>query len=159
MSEEPVVYEGAVLDEWIDYNGHMNDACYVRVFSDSIDGLMDCLGIDAAFRSRERVSIYTLQTVVHYLNELKAGEAIVVTAGVLEYDSKKMRVFLTMWDPARTHRFATMEALLLHVNMVARRSCAFRAATLGAIDALHSARNEEPWPASAGQGIALRRDR
>ncbi|AOJ96199.1 thioesterase family protein [Burkholderia multivorans] len=159
MSEEPVVYEGAVLDEWIDYNGHMNDACYVRVFSDSIDALMDRLGIDAAFRSRERVSIYTLQVVVHYLNELKAGERLVVTARVLEYDSKKMRVFLTMQDPARTHRFATMEALLLHVDMAARRSCAFRAATLEAIDVLHAARRDEAWPALAGEGIALRRDR
>ncbi|WP_269505859.1 thioesterase family protein [Burkholderia sp. IMCC1007] len=159
MSEEPVVYEGTVLDEWIDYNGHMNDACYVRVFSDSIDGLMDHLGIDAAFRSRENVSIYTLQTVVHYLKELRAGEPLAVTASVLEYDSRKLRVFLSMQDPARTHRFATMEALLLHVDMAARRSCAFRAATLEVIDALHASRRNEAWPASAGQGIALRRDR
>ncbi|QTD93293.1 thioesterase family protein [Burkholderia anthina] len=159
MSEEPVVYEGTVLDEWIDYNGHMNEACYVRVFSESIDGLMDHLGIDAAFRARENVSIYTLQTVVHYLKELRAGEPLAVTARVLEYDSRKVRVFLTMCDPLRLHRFATMEALLLHVDMASRRSGAFRAATLDAIDALHAARRHAPWPACAGEGIALRRER
>ncbi|WP_321897469.1 thioesterase family protein [Burkholderia cepacia] len=159
MSEEPVVYEGTVLDQWIDYNGHMNDACYVRVFSDSIDGLMDHLGIHAAFRSHERVSIYTLQTVVLYLNELQAGEPIVVTARVLEYDSKKMRVFLTMRDPSDTHRFATMEALLLHVDMALRRGAPFKQETLGLIEMLHESQRGTPWPESAGTGIALQRAR
>lgn len=155
MHAELVVHEGQVRAEWIDYNGHMNDACYVRVFSESIDRWLDCIGMDDAFRSRERVSVYTLQTVVHYLKEIGPGAPYVVTARVLEHDSKKCRVFLTMRHPIDAGHFATMEALLLHVDMTLRRSTAFRAQTLARLDALLAAQRESPWPVQAGRGISL----
>ena len=31
------VYESAVAAEWVDYNGHMNDAAYALVFSRSVE--------------------------------------------------------------------------------------------------------------------------
>lgn len=157
MKAEPVVFEGKVLREWIDYNGHMNDACYVRVFSESIDNLMDYLGMNEGFRHREQVSIYTLQTVVHYLKEAALDDPLVVTVRLLEYDSKKLRVFFTLRDPSSAAHFATMEALLLHVDMSVRRSSVFREATVERIEALFAAQRDLSWPGRAGEGIALRR--
>lgn len=157
MKAEPVVFEGKVLREWIDYNGHMNDACYVRVFSEAIDNLMDYLGMNEAFRHREQVSIYTLQTVVHYLKEAALDDPLVVTVRLLEYDSKKLRVFFTMRDSSGAAHLATMEALLLHVDMSVRRSSVFREATLERIKVLFEAQRDLPWPGRAGEGIALRR--
>lgn len=155
MQAELAVHEGQVRAEWIDYNGHMNDACYVRVFSESIDRWLDRIGMDDAFRSRERVSVYTLQTVVHYLKEIGLGAPFVVTARVLEHDSRKCRVFLTMRHPIDAEHFATMEALLLHVDMTLRRSTAFREQTLARLDALFAAQRDAPLPAQAGRGISL----
>ncbi|QCP49081.1 thioesterase [Trinickia violacea] len=159
MNDEPVVYAGKVLEKWIDYNEHMNDACYVSVFSESIDNLMDYIGIDEKFRAFEGVSIYTLQTSVHYLKELGLGGSLAVSARLLEYDSKKLRVFLTMGDPSFAEHFATMEALLLHVDMTVRRSSPFRTKTLEKIGALFAAQREKPWPARAGEGISLQKGR
>ena len=33
------LFKAQVQDDWIDYNGHMNDAAYARVFSLSVDRL------------------------------------------------------------------------------------------------------------------------
>jgi len=46
------IHESAVLPEWIDYNGHLRDAYYGLIFSESIDSLMDRVGLDAAYRAR-----------------------------------------------------------------------------------------------------------
>ena len=46
------VYATTVAGDWIDYNGHMNDAAYALVFSRSLDALMDRIGLDAATRKR-----------------------------------------------------------------------------------------------------------
>lgn len=155
MQNQPSVYEGRVLPQWIDYNGHMNDACYVTVFSQAIDGFMDLIGLHADFRSEQQLSIYTLQSVVHYLQEVGEGEPLQVLAQVLEHDGKKIRLFLTLLHGASHARLATMETLLLHVDMRVRRAAAFQPATLATLQALASQQAELEWPAEAGRGVSL----
>jgi acyl-CoA thioester hydrolase len=45
------VYETPILAEWIDYNGHLRDAYYGLIFSQSTDALMDRIGL-TAYRGR-----------------------------------------------------------------------------------------------------------
>ena len=68
------IYRTAVKPEWLDYNGHMNEAYYVLVFSDATDAFMDYTGQDDAFRKRTGHTIYTLETHVMYLLEVGEGE-------------------------------------------------------------------------------------
>ena len=53
------LYRTAVKPEWLDYNGHMNEAYYVLIFSKSTDEFMDYAGQDAGYRTRTNTSIYT----------------------------------------------------------------------------------------------------
>ena len=69
------VLEATVVSEWVDYNGHMNDAAYAIVFSRSVDALMDRIGLDAAARKRTGQSLFTLQMMLHYFKEAKEGDA------------------------------------------------------------------------------------
>ena len=41
-----------VLPEWIDCNGHMQDAYYGLIFSKAVDALQDDLGFDQAYRQK-----------------------------------------------------------------------------------------------------------
>ncbi|WP_044874462.1 thioesterase family protein [Pseudomonas sp. LFM046] len=159
MKIQPTVYEGCVLPEWIDYNGHMNDACYVNVFSKAIDAFMDYIGLDESFRSQQQLSIYTLQSVVHYLQEVGEGEPLQVVAHVLEHDSKKIRLFLTMQHASSHSRLSTMETLLLHVDMSVRRAAAFRPETLDKLETLANQQRDLGWPAEAGHGVSLQKRR
>ena len=40
------VYHTDVKSSWVDYNGHMNDAEYNRVFSDATDAWLAYIGLD-----------------------------------------------------------------------------------------------------------------
>ena len=90
------VLETTVASEWVDYNGHMNDAAYAIAFSRAGDALMDRIGLDAGARKRTGQSLFTLQVMLHYFKEAKEGDAFAVTCHLLEHDDKRMRLWLEM---------------------------------------------------------------
>ena len=157
MTLKNAVFNGPVSPEWIDYNGHMNDACYVVVFSKAIDEFMVQLGLDEAFRDQHNVSVYTLQSMVHYLQEVSEGEPLIVEVQLLESDSKKLRVFFTMLHGNSGEELAAMETLLLHMDMTNHRAAPFLAETQDKVNILQNAHNGLAFPALAGRSIALRR--
>ncbi|UTW10948.1 thioesterase family protein [Marinobacterium rhizophilum] len=159
MATELNVFDGPVQPEWIDYNGHMNDACYVLVFSQAIDEFMVKIGLDESFRSAHQASIYTLQSMVHYLQEVSLGEPLRVSAQLLESDAKKLRVFFTMQHGESGDVLAAMETLLLHMDMAAHRAAPMLADTAARVEALRLHQADLEWPALAGRSIALTRPR
>ena len=108
------VLETTVVSDWVDYNGHMNDAAYAIVFSRSVDALMDRVGLDAAARKRTGQTLFTLQMMLHYFKEAKEGDALAVSCQLLEHDDKRMRVWLDMTAPGG-ERVAASEQLLISV--------------------------------------------
>jgi acyl-CoA thioester hydrolase len=159
MTTELTVFEGPVQPEWIDYNGHMNDACYVLVFSQAIDEFMLQIGLDESFRAEHQVSIYTLQSMVHYLQEVSLGEPLQVSARLLESDAKKLRVFFTMRHGVSGDELAAMETLLLHMDMAAHRAAPMLPDTAARVETLQRHQAGLEWPALAGRSIALSRPR
>mgnify|MGYP003625504203 FL=1 len=151
------LFESPVLPEWIDYNGHMNDACYVVAFSQAVEGFMSCIDLNETFRSEHDVSIYTLQSMVSYLHEVSEGENIVIKGQLLESDAKKLRLFLTM-SHATTHvELATMETLLLHMDMIRHKASPFLPHTLSLVENIQTAHNKLETPKNAGKPISLKR--
>src|SRR5271154_4308826 len=152
------VLEATVVSEWVDYNGHMNDAAYAIVFSRSIDALMDRVGLDAAARKRTGQSLFTLQMMLHYFKEAKEGDAIAVACHLLEHDDKRMRVWLDM-PPPGVEPLAASEQLLISVALgeAGSRAAPWGYETKAALDALAKAQSSLPHPPAAGAGVALKR--
>lgn len=147
-----------VTSEWLDYNGHMNDAAYAIVFSRSVDALMDRIGLDAKARERTGRTLYTLQMMLHYFREAKEGDILAVVCRLLEHDDKRMRVWLEMTG-ASGDIIAASEQLLLSVQRGedAPRATPWSFETLAALDALQKAQSGAPHPPQAGQGVSLTR--
>ena len=51
---DPVVWTEPVLDEWIDYNGHLSEPYYVLVLGHATDAVMDHVGLGPEYRARAR---------------------------------------------------------------------------------------------------------
>jgi acyl-CoA thioester hydrolase len=147
-----------VVAEWVDYNGHMNDAAYAIVFSRSVDALMDRIGLDAKVRERTGQTLYTMQTMLHYFKEAREGEALSVAAHVLEHDDKRIRVWLDMTD-TKGERLAASEQLLLSIvkSDASARAAPWTFETMAALEALAKAQKDMPHPPEAGAGVAIRR--
>lgn len=156
--DAPLRLHGAtVLPEWVDYNGHMNEAYYVLVFSNATDAFMDLAGMDAAYRAAANASVYTLETHVLYLREAKEGEALRVDTQLLGFDSRRFRLFHTLYHAADGARLATGEHMLLHVDMGGPRAAPFPPAIAQRLAAIAESHASLPTPEEAGRAITLSR--
>jgi acyl-CoA thioester hydrolase len=147
-----------VASDWVDYNGHMNDAAYALVFSRATDALMDRIGLDAAARKASGRTLYTLQVMLHYLQEASEGAPLFVACQLLEHDDKRMRVWLEMRTGRDGAVLAASEQLLLSIDKNdGAKAAPWRTETLAALDALAKAHRGLAAPKLAGSGIALKR--
>ncbi len=72
-SGEPVVWREPVLDEWIDYNGHLSEPYYVLVLGHATDAVMDAVGLGPEYRAAHAASLFTVEAHVRYLDQVAAG--------------------------------------------------------------------------------------
>ena len=149
--------ECVVIEDWIDYNGHMNDAAYALVFSRAGDAFMDDVGLDAATRKATGWTLYTAQVMLHYFKEAKLGAPLSVRARVLEFDEKRVRMWMEMFEGEA--RLAATEQLMLSVaaGVSGARVAPWRKKTLEALARLAAAEVGCEPPELAGRGIILKR--
>ncbi|MBB3143246.1 thioesterase family protein [Halomonas organivorans] len=145
--------ETRVAPEWVDYNGHMNDAEYARVFSLGVEALMDAIGLDEAGRRGHGYTIFTLETHLCYRREAHEGQPLAVEVIVLDRDAKRLHAFFEMFDTEGT-LLATSEQMLMGIDSEAGRPAPFPAPVEAAIGELPSAA-ADAWPELAGRRIGL----
>jgi len=110
------LYRARLLQDWIDYNGHLRDAYFGLVMSYAIDDIMDHLGLHAAYRERTRCTLYTLELHMRYLHEVKGTDDLVVETSILDADRKRIQMGCRFMCSRLTEAAATGEVMLLHVH-------------------------------------------
>lgn len=111
-----LIYRTALAPEWIDYNGHLRDAFYGLIVSYACDALMDRLGMDAGYRERTRNTLYTVEMHVHYLQEVKKSDTVVVNVRMLGADQKRIHAAFDVVREGDAVVAASAEQMLLHVH-------------------------------------------
>lgn len=89
-------FETTVKPEWIDYNGHMQDAYYGLVFSYAVDAMQDEVGFDAEYRARTGCTIYLLEDHKYYLKEVKEADHLHIETRILNCDEKRFHLHMQM---------------------------------------------------------------
>jgi len=110
------IYETPIRSEWIDYNGHLQDAYYALILSKATDALMDRVGLDAGYRTRTGGTLYTLEMHLHFLQEVKQADTALVNVRLLGVDRKRIHTAFEILRAGHTHAAATAEIMLLHVR-------------------------------------------
>ena len=153
-----VLWDLDVAPDWVDYNGHMNDAAYALVFSRAGDRWMERIGIGAEVRQTTGYTLYTLQIMLHYFQEAKVGQPLRVTAQVLEFDAKRARLWMEMRAGAEGPLLAATEQLYLSVRQAEEtRAAPWREETQALLREMGQAHAALPVPPQAGRGISLRK--
>ena len=116
---EPIsTYRRVVPLDWVDYNGHMNEAKYLQAFGDATDRFMHLLGCDAEYIAAGS-SYFTAETHIRHVDEAHAGTEIDVRTQLILGKGKKLHIFHAMY--AGETLLATGEHFLLHVSLETRR--------------------------------------
>ena len=146
-----------VIEDWIDYNGHMNMAFYNVVFDKSVDALFLELGIGEDYVTTEKASVFTAEIHVTYAQELALGDPIRVTCQLLDYDAKRIHLFMEMYHAEKGYLAATMEQIGIHVSMETRRSAPFPDHLMTELEALRTSHAALPVPPQVGRVIGIPR--
>jgi acyl-CoA thioester hydrolase len=147
-------YREQVRPEWLDYNGHLNDASYAIVLTLAHELLLDHLGLSAAYRKSHQASMFTVEMHLRYLAEVSAGQTLTASTLVVEADRKRLRLHSEL--SADGVLAATGECLYLHVDTAAGRTAPLPGDRQAALDGLRDQHAGLPRPEHLGLGVGAR---
>jgi acyl-CoA thioester hydrolase len=145
-----------VKPEWVDYNHHMSESCYLLAFGDSSDAFFRYVGIDDDYREHG-YSIYVLETHMRHVCEVTVDEPLRLALHLVDFDHKRLHLFQQMYHADTGALLATVEQLMTHVDMRAGRSAPFPPELQQRLVAIHSAHTRSAQPDGIGRAIAIRR--
>lgn len=143
--------------EWVDYNGHMSESCFLLVFGDQSDAFFRLIGIDEAYRQAGQ-SLFTVQTMIFNLAEAHLGDQLELSLQLLDADNKRLHIFHAMHNAATGELLATGEQMLVHVDLGLGKSKPMPEQLQTRVQAILAAHAALPRPPQAGRNIAIRRD-
>ena len=166
MQQTPDGYDSPIITklktvpkDWIDYNGHMNVSYYSLAFDQAIDEVFETvLGIGISHTKKIGQGPYVLQNNLHYLDEFLEGAEFRVNFRLIDFDSKKLHVFLEMTN-TNGKVCATSEQLLMNVDLTKRRSAPYPEWVMQRLGNLQESHGQLSKPVQLGAGIGIRRKR
>jgi acyl-CoA thioester hydrolase len=114
--------------EWIDYNGHMNDAYYFVAFTEATEVFLDRVGLGRAHREQTGGGMYTVEAHLRFHAGVQADATLRFRTRLLGHDTKRLRISHEMTalpqagtvpadgSPPADPSAATCELLLLYVH-------------------------------------------
>ena len=148
-------YQGEVLPEWIDINGHMNLAYYTVLFDYATDMMFGALDLGLDYRRRTDHGTFVIETHNRYERELLVGDKVCVTIQILLADDKRLHLAHEMYRLDNGERAATQELLFLHVNLKERRVTPFLPELKARVHAAAAAHAALPRPAWVGRHVGM----
>lgn len=142
--------------DWIDYNGHLNMAYYNVLFDRCSDGAFEIMGMGPDYARERRLTVYTAEVHVCYVQELHLGDRVTATFHLLDHDEKRMRSYQEIHH-VDGWLAATSEALTLHIDMSGPKVAPFPADVLAKVEAMRAAHAGLAMPERAGRSIAIKR--
>ncbi len=139
-----------VLPGWIDYNGHMTESRYLFAGSETSDAFLRLIGAGMEYVAGGH-SYYTAETHILHLGEAKLGDRLTGSLQVLAADQKRLHVFIRIEKDGVA--VATLEQMLLHVDMTAGRACPAAPGVLDSLFRIRDAHAALPRPDSVGRHV------
>ena len=134
---------------WLDAYGHLNEAYYLVPFSNASWRMQDAFGIGIAYFERSGCALYTLETHLRYLKEVRAPAELAVETLILGADAKRIHFAHLLVVDGELR--ATGEFMALHYDTRAGRSAPLPEAPLAKLKEAQV----DKLPAWAGRRIGV----
>ena len=115
-----------IIKEWTDYNGHMNVAYYVLIFDTYGAEILNTkfkMGEHSAKIAKK--STMAIESHITYNQEVKEGDEVDINLTFCKHDKKRLLYKLEMIHKEKKYLAATMETLVLYVDLDKRKVVEF----------------------------------
>ena len=114
-----------IINEWTDYNGHMNLSYYILVFDKSAEVILSKFKMGEHSAKTTKKSTMAVESHTTYNNEVKEGEEVDVFISHFDHDKKRLHYKLEMYEKSKNILSATTEVLSLYIDLNIRKVAEF----------------------------------
>ncbi len=125
MIEPLLTYRGTVYPWHCDHVGHMNVMWYVGKFDEATWQLFNALGLSPSYLRTAQRGMAAVDQHISYIQEVHAGAVLSVHSTLLEFKEKSLRFVHEMRNDETGDVVARTTLKGVHIDTVARKSCAF----------------------------------
>ena len=130
-----------IINDWTDYNNHMNLSFYILVFDKAAEKILSKfnMGEEAAIKTKR--STMVVETHTTYNNEVKEDDNVDVYLSYCDHDKKRLHYKLEMYEKSKNVLSATTEVLALYINLDLRKVAEFENKKIKIMDEFISKNN------------------
>ena len=114
-----------IINEWTDYNGHMNLAFYILVFDKGAEKILSKFKMGEQSAKTTKKSTMAVESHTTYNNEVKENEEVDVYLSYFNHDKKRLHYKLEMFEKSKNILSATTEVLSLYIDLNIRKVAEF----------------------------------
>ena len=114
-----------IINEWTDYNGHMNLAFYILVFDKGAEKILSKFKMGEQSAKTTKKSTMAVESHTTYNNEVKENEEVDVYLSYFDHDKKRLHYKLEMYEKSKNILSATTEVLSLYIDLNIRKVVEF----------------------------------
>ena len=132
-----------IVNEWTDYNNHMNLSFYILVFDKAAEKILSKfnMGEEAAIKTKRSTMVVDTHTT--YNNEVKEDDNVDVYLSYCDHDKKRLHYKLEMYEKSKNVLSATTEVLALYINLELRKVSEFETEKVLLIDKFINENNKK----------------
>ena len=114
-----------IINNWTDYNGHMNLAFYILVFDKGAENILSKFQMGEQSAKTTKKSTMAVESHTTYNNEVKENEEVDVYLSYFDHDKKRLHYKLEMYEKSKNFLSATTEVLSLYIDLNIRKVAEF----------------------------------
>jgi len=123
-----------IINNWTDYNGHMNLAFYILVFDKGAEEILSKFKMGEQSAKTTKKSTMAVESHTTYNNEVKENEEVDVYLSYFDHDKKRLHYKLEMYEKSKNILSATTEVLSLYIDLNFRKVAEFEEEKLMIMD-------------------------
>lgn len=145
-----------VKPEWLDENGHMNVAFYLRAFDHGGEVFFRDCGIGWDYTRAGNHTIFTTNCGLDFRRELLEGDPLLVTTQLIDWSPKLVHTYQALYHREKRYFAASAEMLFVHVAFADRKSVEMSEEICARLAQIASVHKNLPRPDNLGTSIEIR---
>jgi acyl-CoA thioester hydrolase len=155
----PMPFEDRIIvkPEWLDPNGHMNVAFYLRAVDDGSNSFFDEIGLGWAYTESGVGSVFVTHCNLDFRQELFVGDPLIITTRLIDWSPKLLHCYSEVQHAEKAYIAATCETLYIHIDFATRRSAVMPLSAQARLTEIMVAHGTMPRPPNLNRPIEIRR--
>ncbi len=140
-------YQRRIPREFLDENEHVNVQYYLHLVEQGLGAVFGDVGLGAVYAQADIYGNFALEQHIRYLSELLLDDLVSVHIRLLELTPKRAYFIGFLVNDSRDQLAATVEIVMMNVDIAQRRGAPFPAAAGLRLRALRVQHSKLPWAA------------